>query len=76
MAGEIANAEAATSAKMNLMVVAPVWIAAGSALGRDIRVANVSADLSVTKILHEGAAVTHTRKRLRENRCCRTTGWV
>jgi len=45
MAGEIANAAAATIAKMNLMVIPPMT--AGSALGRDIREANVSAELSL-----------------------------
>jgi hypothetical protein len=46
MAGEIANADAATSAKMNRMVIPPM--AAGNALGRNIREANVSAEPPVT----------------------------
>jgi len=43
MAGEIAKADATTSAKMNLMTIPPMAVA--SASGRDIRAADVSADL-------------------------------
>ena len=60
-------ADAATNAKMNLMMIPPV--AAASALGRDIRETNVSADLPVTKMLRAEFTDKHTRKRLGAIRC-------
>jgi hypothetical protein len=74
MAGETANADAATSAKMNFMMIPPM--ATGSALGREIRVANVSADFGVTKMLRANAHAAHTEKRLRQNRCWKATDWI